>query len=77
LVTVTLTVTSLLQKSQKRENRRSGIEAQDGSSVPALNAFGHLVSAEDVSFSGTSFYEQIGALLNSWKVQGTASSNVQ
>jgi len=66
-----------MQKSQNRENRRSGIEAQDGSSRPALNAFGHLVSAEHVRFSGTNIYEQIGALLNSWRVQGIASSNVQ
>ena len=45
--------------------------------MPALNAFGYRVSAEDVSSSGTNFYDQIGALLNAWKVQGIASSNVQ
>lgn len=40
-------VRSVLKKSQKRENRRSGVEAQDGSFVPASNASGYLVSAED------------------------------
>jgi len=35
------------------------------------------MSAEDVSISGTTFYEQIGVLLKSWKVRGFASSNVQ
>lgn len=40
-------VRNVFRKSQKRENRRSGIEAQDGSFVPASNAFGHAVSTKD------------------------------
>ncbi|KAL0048932.1 hypothetical protein WJX82_002639 [Trebouxia sp. C0006] len=52
-------VRSFFRKSQNRENRRSRIEPQDGSLVLASNPFDHLVSAEDVSISGTTFYEQI------------------
>ena len=66
-----------LAEVAKRDTRRSVIEAQDGSSMPALNAFGRRTSAEDVNSSGIGFHERIAALLDSWEVQGTASTNVQ